>query len=130
MLLSRTAQLAFAALPLLDPRGPSGPGRLTRDLATEAGVPAPFLAKVLERLAETGILRSKRGRGGGFVLGRPAEEITLADVVLALEGKERVEDFYPLPAGVLGEVFAKNREETLAILRETTVAALGRRTKP
>jgi Rrf2 family protein len=124
VLLSRTAQLALAALPLLDPRGPSGPGRLTRDLASEAGLPAPFLAKVLERLAETGILRSRRGRGGGFVLGRPAEEITLADVVLALEGKETLESFYPPFAGPLGELFAKSREETLAILLKTTLAEL------
>ena len=83
MLLSRAAEVALAALPYLDGRGPLAPGRGVKELAGTANLRAPFLAKVLQRLVERGVLRSKRGRTGGFVLGRPASEITVADVVLA-----------------------------------------------
>ena len=72
MFFSRAQEIALEALPLLDPRGPAGKGRGVKDLAAASGVPAPFLAKILGRLVDRGLLRSRRGRTGGFVLGRPA----------------------------------------------------------
>ena len=71
-------------------------------IAQAAGVPAPFLSKVLGRLVDRGLLRSRRGRGGGFVLGRPASDITLADVALALERRDDLERAFPPVAGPLG----------------------------
>ena len=83
MLLSRAAEVALKALPHFDPRGPEAPGREIRILSLACGESAPFLGKVLQKLARAGLLRWKRGRTGGFVLGRPASEITLADIAFA-----------------------------------------------
>lgn len=126
MLLSRAAEAALKALPLLDPRGPEAPGRETRELALACGEPAPFLGKVLQKLARAGLLRSKRGRTGGFVLGRPAVEVTLADVVLAVEGADDLAKVFDVPAGPAGPFLAPARDEVAARLRGTTLARLRR----
>ena len=124
MLLSRAAETALRALPHLDPRGPKAPGREARDLALACGEPAPWLGKVLQKLARAGVLRSKRGRTGGFVLGRPAAEITLADVLLAIEGSDDLERLLDVPAGPAGPPLLAARDALLAALRETTVESL------
>lgn len=126
MLLSRAAEAALKALPHLDPGGPGAPGREARTLALACGERAPFLGKVLQKLARAGLLRSKRGRSGGFVLGRPAAEITLADVVLAVEGADDLEKVLRLPAGAAGPFLAPARDELAARLRGTTLARLRR----
>lgn len=56
------------------------------DLAAQTGVPLPTTQKLMGRLAAAGLLESTRGTGGGFALTRPAEEISLADIVEAVEG--------------------------------------------
>ncbi|MGM0485765.1 MAG: RrF2 family transcriptional regulator [Planctomycetota bacterium] len=48
------------------------------------GIPMPYLRKLLYKLCQAGLIESKRGRKGGFVLARPAEEITVTDVMHAL----------------------------------------------
>ena len=55
-------------------------------LAVETGVPVPTAQKLMGRLAAAGLLRSARGTGGGFALARSAPEISLADIVEAVEG--------------------------------------------
>lgn len=126
MLLSRAAEAALKALPHLDPRGPEAPGREVRALAFACGEPAPFLGKVLQKLARAGLLRSRRGRAGGFVLGRPASEVTLADVVLAVEGADDLAKVFALPDGPAGALLAEARDELAARLRGTTLARLRR----
>ena len=70
-------------------------GSLPPDLALPAGrlaefhdVPAAYLAKQLQALSRAGIVESTPGRRGGYRLARPAGEITMLDVVLAVEGPE------------------------------------------
>ena len=126
MLLSRAAEVALKALPHLDPRGPEAPGRETRALALACGEPAPFLGKVLQKLARAGLLRSKRGRTGGFVLGRPASEITLADVVLAVEGADSLASVFGVPAGPAGTYLGPARDDLVARLSATTLARVRR----
>ena len=55
------------------------------ELAQETGVPLPTTQKLMGRLAAEGLLTSVRGAAGGFALARPAEKITLADIVEAVE---------------------------------------------
>ena len=55
-------------------------------LATETGLPAPTVQKLVSRLTAAGLLRSIRGAGGGLQLARPAAAISLADIVEAVEG--------------------------------------------
>jgi Rrf2 family protein len=130
MFFSRAQEVALAALPHLDRRGPAGDGRGVKELAQAAGVPAPFLSKVLGRLVDRGLLRSRRGRRGGFVLGRPAAEITLADVVLALERKEDLEASFRPPAGPAASLFARPRREFLDTLRTTRLSDVAGAPRP
>ncbi|WP_095012380.1 RrF2 family transcriptional regulator [Tsuneonella mangrovi] len=64
-----------------------GGGRVSAGkLASETGLPAPTVAKLVSRLTAAGLLRSVRGAHGGLQLARPAAAITLADIVEAVEG--------------------------------------------
>ena len=56
------------------------------ELAQETGVPLPTAQKLMGRLASSGLLTSVRGAGGGFTLARPVAEISLADIIEAVEG--------------------------------------------
>ena len=66
-----------------------------RDLAERTGLPQPYLEQILLSLKGVGLVRSKRGVGGGYVLARNAEAITLAEIVAAVDG--------PIVAGDFGE---------------------------
>ena len=57
-------------------------------LAEFHGVPAPYLVKQLQKLSAAGIVDAATGRNGGYRLARRASEITVLDVVLAVEGPE------------------------------------------
>ena len=58
----------------------------TQDLADRAHVAAPTVAKLLKLLAKAGLVESERGAHGGYKLARPAPEITVADVISAIDG--------------------------------------------
>lgn len=66
-----------------------------RDIAERTALPQPYLEQILLALKGAGLVRSKRGVGGGYVLARSPEEITLADIVGAVDG--------PIAAGDFGE---------------------------
>lgn len=55
-------------------------------VASAQGIPLNFLENILGELRHAGIVRSQRGAEGGFRLARPAEEMTVADVIRAVEG--------------------------------------------
>lgn len=55
-------------------------------IATRANVPEKYLVHIMLQLKREGIVRSTRGAQGGYSLGRPASEISLFDVVTAIEG--------------------------------------------
>jgi Rrf2 family protein len=72
---------------LLDLAEHSGEGPVqSADIAARQDVPEAYLEQLLGTLRKAGLIRSTRGPQGGHVLAMPAEQITLADVVLALEG--------------------------------------------
>lgn len=56
------------------------------EIARQQRIPAPFLAKIIARLAAAGIVATQRGVNGGIRLTRPAKDITLLDVVEAIDG--------------------------------------------
>src|SRR5665213_3808615 len=56
---------------------------MVEQLAAGAALPPDFLAKIFQKLTKAGILKSTRGRGGGFALMRPTHEITLMQIVRA-----------------------------------------------
>ena len=55
-------------------------------LARTEAVPANFLAQILGKLREHGLITSRRGNQGGYTLARPPEEISLHDILVAVEG--------------------------------------------
>ena len=57
------------------------------------GLPQPYLEQILLALKGAGLVRSKRGVGGGYVLARAPETITLGDIVSAVDGPIQVGDF-------------------------------------
>jgi Rrf2 family iron-sulfur cluster assembly transcriptional regulator len=64
-----------------------------RDIADRTGLPQPYLEQILLALKGAGLVRSKRGVGGGYVLAREADRITLGDVVSAVDGPIALGDF-------------------------------------
>lgn len=63
-----------------------------RDLAAEARLPLPTVSKILKLLARHGLLEAHRGVRGGFTLSRKSDDITMAEVIDALEGPIGVTD--------------------------------------
>ena len=55
-------------------------------IATAQGIPLNFLENILGELRHAGIVRSHRGAEGGFRLARPADQVSVADVIRAVEG--------------------------------------------
>ncbi|MGD0742660.1 MAG: Rrf2 family transcriptional regulator [Acidimicrobiales bacterium] len=64
-----------------------------RDIAERTALPQPYLEQILLALKGAGLVRSKRGVGGGYVLARPADAITLGAIVSAVDGPIAVGDF-------------------------------------
>jgi Rrf2 family iron-sulfur cluster assembly transcriptional regulator len=64
-----------------------------RDIADRTGLPQPYLEQILLALKGAGLVRSKRGVGGGYVLARPPSEITLGQIVSAVDGPIAAGDF-------------------------------------
>jgi Rrf2 family iron-sulfur cluster assembly transcriptional regulator len=64
-----------------------------RDIAERTGLPQPYLEQILLALKGAGLVRSKRGVGGGYVLARSPAEITLGEIVSAVDGPIAVGDF-------------------------------------
>lgn len=56
------------------------------EIAESENLPAPFLAKLMRELTSSGIVKASRGPGGGFVLGRDPQEISLWDVFIKYDG--------------------------------------------
>ncbi|HVM75600.1 MAG TPA: Rrf2 family transcriptional regulator [Candidatus Saccharimonadales bacterium] len=65
---------------------PHGQKYPLNELAVATGVQESFLSKILQRLVHQGMLLSQRGSGGGFVLNRAPDQVTLLDVIEAIEG--------------------------------------------
>ncbi len=85
MRISRSAEYALIAVGYIAGNHKDGAILATR-ISNEYGVSVWYLLKVLQQLVRTGVLRSKRGPRGGFFLARRAEEITLLQLVEAVDG--------------------------------------------
>jgi FeS assembly SUF system regulator len=67
-------------------RRPAAARLSATELAAETGVPLPTAQKLMGQLAASGLLSSVRGAGGGFTLAKPGSDISLAEIVEAVEG--------------------------------------------
>ena len=98
-------------------------------LAQAQGIPLRFLENILAELRHAGLVRSQRGSEGGYTLARTAEEITIADVIRAVEGPlasvrgerpERVE--YAGAAEPLQRVWIAVRKNLRDVVEHVTLA--------
>ncbi len=84
MLLTRASEYALLSLDTIRKSDhPVG----AEQLANELSIPKSFLAKILQSLAKHGILESRKGAHGGFILTKDINEITINSIILAAEGK-------------------------------------------
>ena len=100
-------------------------------LAAETGIPRRFVAQVMVRIVRSGIAEARLGRSGGYRLVRPAREVSVLDVVAAVEGDvgRRACVLRNAPCGRDGtcdvhDVFMAAQDALLAELRGTTIASL------
>ena len=93
MKVSTRGDYASRALLSLALHGADGIPTSVKDVAERTGLPQPYLEQILLALKGAGLVRSKRGVGGGYVLARLPEEITLAQIVAAVDGPIVAGDF-------------------------------------
>ncbi len=131
--LSRKARYALRALYALaadEARGPI----LIAELAEREKIPRKFLEAILLELKNAGVLRSKKGKGGGYALARPSERITIGEVVRVIDGPlapipcasernfVRCEECTDETTCGTRQVMKKVRDAIAAILDTTTLA--------
>jgi len=95
MKVSTRGDYASRALLSLALRGGGEAPTSVRDIAERTGLPQPYLEQILLALKGAGLVRSKRGVGGGYILAREPENINLAQIVSAVDG--------PIVAGDFGQ---------------------------
>jgi Rrf2 family protein len=85
MQLTRAGEYAIKSLLYLAMQ-PQDSRVMASEVATEQQIPVNFVRKILESLAKTGLVKSYRGAGGGFTLGRESSAITICQIIEAVEG--------------------------------------------
>ncbi|HEX7446889.1 MAG TPA: Rrf2 family transcriptional regulator [Pirellulales bacterium] len=96
-MISQTAEYALRAVVFLADRADAP--QTTQQIAKVTCVPAGYLAKVMQGLRRAGLVAAQRGLHGGFSLARPAAELTVLDVVRAVDPLPRIER---CPLGIEG----------------------------
>ncbi|MFC5458119.1 RrF2 family transcriptional regulator [Prosthecobacter fluviatilis] len=119
MKLSKKAEYALRALVAMG-REREGTNFSIQDLASQEHIPLKFLEQILLALKNGGLLRSKRGVGGGYQLVTHPARITLGEVVTLFDGP-----FDPVPGAehdALGQVFGGLRDQVTQWFAENTIA--------
>ena len=81
----------YSVRAVLDISNHNGARRKSREIAEEMDIPSPYLPQILANLVEHGILTAEAGPTGGYLLAKPAGDITLLDVVEAAEGSIHID---------------------------------------
>lgn len=111
--------------------------RLQKNALVELSeAPESFLSKVLQRMVAQGLLTSRRGGGGGFELARPAEDVSVLNVVEAIDGPIHLNLCVPGASGcerslacAVHPVWVEARTALVNVLSKATMARLARRRK-
>ena len=101
------------------------------EIAERERLPRQFLEKIVQQLIRMGVVRSRRGPHGGYVLARPAEEVTFRDVIEALEGPISLNvcvgdhpDCFLLGACGMNRVWAEGQRRVMDLFQSTTIASV------
>ena len=134
-MLTRKSKYGLKALLVLA-EAPDGGPMLISELAERQRMPKKFLEAILLELKRAGLLHSKKGKGGGYVLGRKPTEITVGQVIRVLEGPlaltpcasqtayRRCEECPDEDACGVRLAMKEVRDATARILDNTTLASL------
>jgi Rrf2 family protein len=131
--LSKKTDYALLALQHLASEGASGVAS-ARAIAERFDIPLELLAKILQQLAHHGLVAAHKGIHGGYYLARPADAISIADVVEAINGPMTLTACSPADVGC--EQFAgctvrdplwRIRERIVSVLQAITIADVSRR---
>ena len=132
-----SAKVDYAMRALVELAASPAPLVRTEHLAEIQGIPASFLERILGELRRARIVASQRGAHGGYRLGRPATDISVADVFRAVDGPlaevrgDRPEaSSYVGPAEALREVWVAVRASLRSVLEEVTVDQVARNDLP
>jgi Rrf2 family protein len=124
-----SAKTDYAVRALLELAAAESPPLKRDEIAAAQSIPVKFLESILAELKHGGIVTSQRGAEGGYWLARPAEEITVAEVMRVVEGPlasvrdQRPEDLsYKGTAEHLREVWVALRANMRDVLEKTTLA--------
>jgi Rrf2 family protein len=124
-----TQQLKYAIYGIFDLayHGSDRPIRI-QEIGRRQRIPARYLEQIFQRLRRAGVVCSKRGPGGGYMLARPPDEITLADVAIALEGSilSGIESDGEATGESPAFVWSRIRETLESALEATSIADLCR----
>ena len=130
MLLSKSAEYGIRATLYLTSLKQEGYVSI-RAISDELGISFHFLTKIFQKLTLAGLLRSFRGPNGGVALARPADQITLMDLVVALDGPALfTECMLGLPGCgerkpcPLHDAWRAERERLKTLFESTTLAAM------
>ncbi len=101
------------------------------EISERERIPKQFLEKIIRDLIRSRLVRSRRGPHGGYVLGRPAEEMTFRDVIEAVEGPislnvcvgEHAECFLMGLCG-MNRVWAEGQRRVMDLFQNTTIASV------
>ena len=125
-----TAKADYAVRAVIELAGSSQEKpRKVDEVAKAQGIPVSFLENILTQLRSSGVVRSQRGPEGGYWLAHPADEVTLADIIRAVEGPlvgvrgqrpEAIE--YLGSAESLQQVWVALRANLRKVLEQVTVA--------
>ncbi|MEO8084816.1 MAG: Rrf2 family transcriptional regulator [Ardenticatenales bacterium] len=126
----------YAVRAVLDLARHAGDGRRkTREIAAAMNIPAGYLSQILAALVQSGLAVATAGREGGYQLARPAESISLLDVIQAMDGPIGVREclLRGIPCGVDGhcavhDAWSRAQDALNAELASTGFAELARRT--
>ncbi len=131
MRLTVKADYAIRALAELAARGQEGTPVTAEEISDAQGIPRRFLLGIMSELRRDHLVVSHRGVNGGYLLGHPAADITLADVIRSVEGPlaqigddRPGEITYPGAAAVLADVWVAVRASLRSVLEEVTLADL------
>jgi Rrf2 family protein len=99
----------------------------TQEIADRQNIPAPFLAKIISQLSLSGLVTTFRGAGGGVSLARPPAEISLLQVIEALDGPVRLNRCVIEPSACprdefcpVHHIWAKAQVDLTDLLSDTT----------
>jgi len=139
MIFSNATEYCIRGLAELASRTGPDESLLMEQLVQGTDLPRDFLAKLFQKLVKGGLLRSAKGRGGGFTLARPAHKITLMQIIEVMEGHqcfdqcvvglEKCNDHMPCPQH---DLYKPIRQRLKDYLNTTTLADLAAtlRSKP